>query len=567
MKNYAYLVYVDPLANSNKYYEIKQNDNNSIDVTYGRVGGRASFHHYASGEKDFYMLLHSKESKGYVDVTALHSSKVVTNHNTDLDYKPIEHEEINALIEMLAKSAREFMQTNYTIKSSDITQKMVDEAQNDLNELVDMVNNMPNVALWRFNDKLVEIFTDIPRKMKNVDDYTAKSTSDFLKIIAREQDMIDNVKGQIAPQITTSVEKDKTLLEAYGLSVRSVTYKEEDEITSHLGKDYDGREVESRYVKGYAVENQKTRSAYEDFKQSHNLTQKDCRLFYHGSKVENWLSIMKSGLSLNPNAKITGKMFGNGLYFAPDSRKSLNYMDVKGAVWNDGKRDSGYVAVYSVALGECYKPVSSLSRTFNKDSLPSGCLSVFADKIRTGLKNDEYVVYDQAQCTIKYLLEMNAHTKDMDFSFDRKHLINTMSKGMDELIRIPNGVRAEFDLSKYDLRKESWGRVLYDNFDMCHVDVDKLYVDYNIKHDSITFTVADYNQSICEYSPVAIGSLTRDDAKFMCREMKKVFAKSEDEWKSIIRDAEKTMSGYLVASKLPEEKEQNTRSRKSIERD
>jgi len=205
-----------------------------------------------------------------------------------------------------------------------------------------------------------------------------------------------------------------------------------------------------------------------------------------------------------------------------------------------------------------------LSRSFNKNSLPSGCLSVYADKHRTGLKNDEYVIYDQSQCTIKYLLEMTAHTKDMTFSVDRKSLINTMSKGMDELIRIPEGVRAELDLSKFDLRKESWGRVLYDNLDMCHIDAKKIYMDYNIKRDSITFSVVNHNDTICEYMPVEIGAFTRDDSRFMCREMKKVFAKSEDEWKSIMRNAEKIMSGYLVASKLPDEKE---KSKKHIERD
>ena len=34
------------------------------------------------------------------------------------------------------------------------------------------------------------------------------------------------------------------------------------------------------------------------------------KLLWHGSRNENWMSIISNGLLLNPNAVITGKMFG-----------------------------------------------------------------------------------------------------------------------------------------------------------------------------------------------------------------------------------------------------------------
>jgi len=40
-------------------------------------------------------------------------------------------------------------------------------------------------------------------------------------------------------------------------------------------------------------------------------------MFFHGSRNENWWNIIKNGLQLNPNAKITGKMLGHGIYLAP----------------------------------------------------------------------------------------------------------------------------------------------------------------------------------------------------------------------------------------------------------
>ena len=44
--NYAYLIKVDANANNNKYYEIFENDDKSIDVKYGRIGGHEMTIHY-----------------------------------------------------------------------------------------------------------------------------------------------------------------------------------------------------------------------------------------------------------------------------------------------------------------------------------------------------------------------------------------------------------------------------------------------------------------------------------------------------------------------------------------
>ena len=67
IKKYAYLVNVDGSANHNKYYEAVLNEDNSIDVKYGRVGQREAHHHYSPYEKSFAELVQSKIDKGYTD--------------------------------------------------------------------------------------------------------------------------------------------------------------------------------------------------------------------------------------------------------------------------------------------------------------------------------------------------------------------------------------------------------------------------------------------------------------------------------------------------------------------
>lgn len=563
MKRYAYLVMVDGIANHNKFYEAILNDDNSIDVTYGRIGQQAAHHHYRPCEKSFAVLVQSKLDKGYTDETALHSEKTAPPTHADLNYEQIPDEIVRELVEELIKSSKQFMKSNYTVTLAEITQKMVDEALNDIDDLVDIANNYPASSVYAFNRKLEELYADIPRKMRNVSDYLlnpsediartsgnyteqdiARTTAAFERIIQRERDMIDNICGQLIPAIQQNTQQSGTVLDAYGLSVSEVTYKQEDEITTHLGKDYNGLDVERRFVRAFAVENNQTRQQYEDFKQQHNLTKRDCALFYHGSKVENWFSIMKQGLSLNPDAKITGKMFGNGLYFAPDARKSLNYMDVKGSVWNNGQRDSGYMAVYAVALGKCYKPTSALHSRFDKSDLPTNCLSVYADKRLTGLQNDEYIVYDQAQCTIKYLLEMTkSNVRNLVFNLDRKVLRNQLESGFDTLVRTNYGLRAELSLNDLSPRvqQELFSKA-FNGF-----DIDRLYIDYNPNHDTIEFTIQDSSGKL---QTTDLSTITNDDRRFLMREMKKSFAESEPQWRKLISQAVQEKVGETVAKRL-----------------
>lgn len=540
MKNYAYLINVDELGNHNKYYEIVQNDDMSLDVTYGRVGETERHHHYAQFEKTFEGLRKSKIDKGYDDVTALHSVKEsVEDSFEDLQYQPIADAEINSLVEELIKASNDFMRTNYSLQKQQITSKMIAEAEHDIELLSDIASDS-RCSVWQFNQKLKDLFLDIPRSMNSVDVYMASTSSDFQRIIEREQDMIDNIKGQLMPVQKKEAKKEGTVLDAYGLSIRTASYKQEDEIISHLGRDYGGKSVERRFMRAFVVENQTTRQNYEEFKDKNNLTPKDCRLFYHGSKTENWFSILKQGLSLHPSASITGKMFGNGLYFAPDARKSLNYMDVKSSHWNNGTRDSGFMAVYSVALGQCYKPCGSLGSRFNKSSLPSGCLSVYADKHLTGLENDEYVVYDQAQCTVKYLLEMaDYRVRELEYSVDRNALRNHLQAGFGDLVKVPNGLRAEVSLEKLPAAAQAeMGRIL------SGFDVDRLYFDCN-KNGYLSISCEDSKGEHLDIEP----SLTKDDLKFLCREMKKGFAECEHDWKELVKKAEPERVGTVVYSK------------------
>lgn len=549
MKNYAYLIQVNAAANNNKFYEIMEQDNGEIDVRYGRVGGKTMEKHYGY-DKTFQGLKREKENKGYEDRTALHSEVKEDRKriSKELSYQPVEDAAVQELLDLLIASSREFMRKNYTIGAAEITDKMIHEAEADIAELnrIALDPSSPN-ALYNFNRQLQELFTDIPRKMCDVSAYLARTEADFEKIINHETEMLNNVRGaaiQTKPTGRDDNGTSKTVLSAYGLDIRPVTYKEEDQITAHLGVDYDGRSVENRYVKAFAVENKQTRAAYEAYKSQHGMSGRDVRLFYHGSKVENWYSIVKTGLSLNPNATVTGKMFGQGLYFAPETRKALNYMDVKGSHWNSGQRETGYCAVYAVALGNCYQPNRILGSNFHSYDLPSGKNSVFASKKNPNLnlKNDEYIVYDQSACTIKYLLEMSSQwVRTKEYNLDRKMLRDNLADGFDTIIKTPDGIKAEFALERLSPSAQTELLPKITN----NLQYDRLFINYNGKSDRISIEAILTNGN----SFTIPSNITPDDYAFLSREMKKSFVKSENDWKSLMETAAAYPIGKAVANK------------------
>lgn len=300
--------------------------------------------------------------------------------------------------------ARKAISDNYTISSNKVTQAMIDEAQDVLTSL--LVENEIN----NFNNVLLKLFTVIPRKMGNVRDYLAKTKEDFSRIIQTEQDLLDVMKGQVVQKqiIDESAGKDEqqkenTILEQLGLVFEECDKKDIAIIKDALGSCSD------KFHKAWRVKNLKTQQRYDNFVKENNI--KNTKLLFHGSRNENWWSIINSGLVLKPtNAVITGKMFGYGIYYAPKARKSLGYTSLDGSYWTRGSSDSGFMALMDVAYGKPYDVYSFDSKYYNfdYDKLQQACYGANCLHAHKGsmLRNDEIIIYKEEQCTIRYLIEL-----------------------------------------------------------------------------------------------------------------------------------------------------------------
>jgi len=390
------LVKISADANNNKYYDMTPMGS-VWEAAYGRVGASPQRRTYSL--RDWEKKYNEKLSKGYVDRTWLVRDLIEVQPVTD-DYRPILQKPIAEIVRRLREMARQAVAENYTISSNKVTMAMVDEAQLMLNALVD------KRSLNDFNLLLSELFGIIPRRMASVRSHLATSVDQFGDIIRREQDLLDIMRGQVyVPQpvkVVDTAPVQQTVLEANGLVFEEATPEDIIKIKSCLGSCAD------KFRQAWRVRNLRTQQAFDNYVEPAHIATK---LLWHGSRNENWWSILTGGLVLKPtNAVITGKMFGYGIYFATKARKSLGYTSLSGSYWAKGSENSAFMGLYEVAYGKPYDvySFSGAYNSFDYEKLQAACPGANCLHAHEGamLRNDEIIVYQECQTTVKYLVEL-----------------------------------------------------------------------------------------------------------------------------------------------------------------
>ncbi len=392
--------------NNNKYYEMKENNDGTFSVVYGRVGGKGSKGTYPVSQWN--KKYNEKVRKGYKDQTHLFAE---TAEDT-IEFEDISDELVEALIKELMAFAKKSISNNYNVTADQVTKKQVDQAQKLLDSLVKKTKMKMDVSAY--NKILLDLFQVIPRKMSKVNDHlielpkTRQEVTAIKQMLAEEQATLDVMRGQVEmneKQKTATEKKEKiNLLQAMGLEVESVKDKKTIKSIKELMQD-----KSDKFKQAYKVTNIRSQAEFDKFIKT--VKNDKLELFWHGSRNENWMSIMETGLVLRPaNAVITGKMFGYGLYFADKFQKSLNYTSLRGSYWANGTANKGYLALYDVHVGEqlnIQKHQSWCYELNEKKLKARGAQydSLFA-KGGADLINNEYIIYKQQQCTIRYLVEV-----------------------------------------------------------------------------------------------------------------------------------------------------------------
>lgn len=391
------LIQVNPNQNANKIYNMYP-EGDRFRVEFGRVGASKQVRTYPISQWN--KKYSEKIAKGYKDVTEL-SQELIAEEAVDEPYRPIEDNDIRKIVDRLRAMASEAVKKNYTVAASAVTHAMIEEAEFILASL------KPDMEVAAFNEQLISLFHAIPRRMGDVRTHIATSPEDFAAIIERESDLLDVMKGQVytAPPLVKADKldlPDQTILEANGLTFESATEEDVALIKERLGS------CSSQFVRAWRVCNHKTAGAFHIWQQVNGYPQ--TKLLWHGSRNENWWSIINMGLVLKPNAVITGKMFGHGIYFAPSARKSLGYTSLSGSYWAHGSANTSFMALMEVSYGTPYDvhTYGGGLGSMNYEQLQNACPGAHCLHAHAGsmLRNDEIIVYKEEQVTIRYLVEV-----------------------------------------------------------------------------------------------------------------------------------------------------------------
>lgn len=408
------LVLVDGTRNSNKRYDMVVNDDGTFTAYWGRIkddAGHPSQHKtYPMSKYD--SMLRSKLRKGYRDVTAYNAAfspapeegESLQQRQLDL----IEDESVRSILSQLLGFADAKVTATYKIGAESVTDEAVAAAKRQLDRM------RASRTVDDFNRELTELLVIIPRRITVVDTALAHDRRDFGKILTRESDLLDVLDGQrrIAkqnakrgaggPATDGNAESVASMLDILGIRMFSATDEQRRHVMGHLGEGLRGK------VNGiYRVRNLATEERFDRWVAEHGNPR--VREFWHGSRNENWISILQNGLVLNPNAQLTGRMFGSGSYFAPSPSKSFNYTSYHGTYWAHGSSDMGVMGLYAVAYGKPYVVYDNheFGYSFGYDDLrrldpKADCVHAKKGK---ALRNDEVIFYREDQTTINYLVD------------------------------------------------------------------------------------------------------------------------------------------------------------------
>lgn len=418
MEYCKYLILVDPNNNgvdSNKFYKMAGNGDNTFTVEYGRVGATPQTKTYPMSKWN--STLSSKLKKGYVDRSDLMQeviadSKIEDKSNGVDEFGLVQNLSVREIVKRLWDYANKTIQSAYSVRVEAVTQAMIDAAQ----EKIDYIAaNYKNWSVEEFNKNLNELFIIVPRKMKRVSDCLVSDSSEYDKKLSEEQSLLDTMAGQVykpkakIADSDSEIKASESILQKMGITMEDVTQDEIARIKKAMG------DSAGKFYKAWRVTNFETEERYQKFTSENNIG--NVKLFCHGSRNQNWFNILKMGLKIRPAGVITtGLMFGKGVYFSNSEKyhggvaKSIGYTSL-GGYWTRDYQNCGFLAFFDVAIGDSVDAYSFDSKyySYNLERLKKDnpkAWSLWAHGNTSMLRNDEIIVYDDRQMTIRYLVEI-----------------------------------------------------------------------------------------------------------------------------------------------------------------
>lgn len=455
---------------------VKASDNNVYLYTqYGRVGGTKAKEYrlcsdQSDAESEAAKIIKSKVKKGYVEIklakvdvgSDLAQAKVDTSTKVSVEAlkkmgvkveeaEPSKlHNEIGDLVRTWFGVTQEFIELNLDTKKCPLGQLSVDQidkAKQILDE-ARLIIHAPKTDVLELNKLTNSYYSNIPHNFGygkiNADvlrldnDDKVNKAFDILDIFsdAKNVQSVISKKSAVDSQYAT-LNADLSYidptdpvwkwLDTMLHETRAHNHSGLGKLKTHKIYKVSRHQEEAHFLKAaekIAKEcgKHEPSSVYSKLVKSRPDVPKELRDLYakanispgwHGTRRANMIGITTKGLLIRPSGVVhAGSMYGDGVYWATNSTKSINYCDVRGSYWAAGTNKTAYLFLGDVAYGN-YKYANG-SHYYNRKNI-APCHSVFAQGGKSGVLNDEIITYtpsgpDQQHC-LRYIIEFETQAK------------------------------------------------------------------------------------------------------------------------------------------------------------
>lgn len=419
------LVKTSAADNNNKFYEVKLFADGNVVGRNGRVGTDGVLQNKGPvGEGGYDKLVAEKTKKGYkkVDIATVETvatpagaKTVVKESLAEIAKREITNNDprCNDVIDYLnAQNRFQLLQaTGGQIDIVDgvvktpvgpVTQAAIVAARSLLVELQGHVNrhNLGSDYVHALEDYL----TAVPQKIAHKRGWDQNFFTEFTNF-SKQNDLLDQLENSIVsykpPVITDDAKDDAPVQRIFGYQMAVL---DDRDTFARIKKFYDSnvnRSHSCSHLKLKRVFVLTNDDKHSEFKKKAAEIGNVMQL-WHGTRAHNVLSILKGGLIIPTSTggyTITGRMFGDGIYFSDQSSKSLNY--AYGYWGGGGRQNNCFMLLADVAMGKAYTPRGP------QGHIPAGYHSMFAKGGQSGVMNNEMIVYKLNQAHLAYLCEFD----------------------------------------------------------------------------------------------------------------------------------------------------------------
>ena len=449
---YIMLVKTDAKVNNNKFYEMTMDSSCIVTARYGRVGSDGTKTNVGRGLSAMRQKAMEKFRKGYLPVETVTNTDSVNTHakNNMLlgcaikeiipsKAKKSEKELLSKLINMLV-STNQHQIANFSggaIQIDDsglvktavgvVSLKSIYEARKTLDKLSNLDVNKNEQD---FIDSLNHYLMLIPQKVNHsrgwhlsfFRQHSFAQQYEFLEQLEKSVEMYEDILAQEEKNKSSS-HSDDNQPKVFNTQLKLVTNKKViDKIKSYFDDNKNAAHGSSKLqlLNVYEIVglyNNEQLTAFDKLAKEKGNVQE----YWHGSRNYNLLSILKNGLIIpkSNSFNVTGRMFGDGVYFSNQSTKSLNYSQ---GYWDRGRGidNNCFMFLADVIMGKAYEASHKQAKLdcqnnrktrvypvkgYDSVIARGGVKNVTHSGDICSLSNDEMIVFDLGQIKLKYLCE------------------------------------------------------------------------------------------------------------------------------------------------------------------